>query len=423
MPQAPPSPIGHILPRHATRAVEEALTDTRVVLVNGARQAGKSTLVAQLGAARGAEWRSLDRALHREAARYDPTGFVAAKGLLVIDEVQRVPELLLAIKEEVDTDPRPGRFLLTGSARLLAMRGAPDALPGRMETIELWPLSQGEINGRPDGFVDAVFKVGPEIRHTSTEDRASYVERVVRGGFPEGIARPPRRRERFFDSYLSDLVNRDVIQLSEIERGPEMRALIRLLAARSGQLLVPGSLGSDLGLSRQTVNRYLSLLEEVFLIKRIPAWSRNLHSRAVAAPKSAFVDSGIAANLLDMDDARLRQPGGHLGPLLEGFVTMEIARQLTWSQERVELFHYRTKDKVEVDIVMENRRGEVVAMEVKASATVRGDDFRGLRHLADRLGNDLIAGIVLYTGPETLAFGPRLRAMPISIIWETPPPS
>jgi uncharacterized protein len=423
VPQVPPSPVGRILPRRAALAVEEALTDTRVVLVNGARQSGKSTLVAQLGAARGAEWRSLDRALHREAARYDPTGFVAAEGLLIIDEVQRVPELLLAIKEAVDTDPRPGRFLLTGSARLLAMRGVPDALPGRMETIELWPLSQGEIDDKPDGFVDAVFRAGPEIRHMSTEGRSGYVERVIRGGFPEGVARSSRRRERFFDSYLSDLVNRDVIQLSEIERGPEMRALIRLLAVRSGQLLVPGALGNDLGLSRQTVNRYLGLLEEVFLIKRIPAWSRNLGSRAVAAPKSAFVDSGIAANLLDMDAARLRQPGGHLGPLLEGFVTMEIARQMTWSEERVELFHYRTKDRVEVDIVLENRRGEVVAIEVKASATVRGEDFRSIRHLADRLGDEMVAGIVLYTGPDTLSFGPRLRVMPISVVWEAARPS
>src|SRR5262249_51271835 len=191
-----------------------------------------------------------------------------------------------------------------------------------------------EIDGRPDGFVDAVFKAGPELRHMSTEDRTSYVERVIRGGVSEGIARPAGRRGRVFASYLSDLVTRDGIQFLEIEVGPEMRALIRLLAVRSGQLLIPGSLGNDLGLSRQTVNRYLSLLEEVFLIKRIPAWSRNLDSRAVAAPKSAFVDSGIAANLLDMDSARLRKPGGHLGPLLEGFVTMEIARQLTWSRER-----------------------------------------------------------------------------------------
>jgi len=285
----PVSPIGRILPRHAIVAVEQALADTRVVLVNGARQSGKSTLVAQVGIARAAEWRSLDRAVTREAARFDPTGFVAATGLMVIDEVQRVPELLLAIKEDVDADPRPGRFLLTGSARLLALRALPDALPGRMETIELWPLSQGEIDGRPDRFIDAAFELGSELRPRTSEERPDYVERVTTGGFPEAIARSARRRERFFDSYVSDLINRDVIQLSEIERGREMRALVRLLAARSGQLLVSAALGNELGVSRQTVSRYLELLEEVFLIKRIPAWSRNLSSRAVSTPKLAIV--------------------------------------------------------------------------------------------------------------------------------------
>lgn len=419
--RVPASPIGRILPRHATTVVEQALADTRVVLVNGARQCGKSTLVAQVGAARNAEWRSLDRAATREAARYDPTGFVAGDRPLVVDEVQRVPDLLLAIKEQVDADPRPGRFLLTGSARLLALRGLPDALPGRMETIELWPLSQGEIDERPDLFVDAAFELGSELALTSEEERSDYVERVTRGGFPEAIARSARRRERFFDSYVSDLINRDVIQLSEIGRGREMRALVRLLAARSGQLVVPAALGNELGVSRQTVVRYLELLEEVFLIKRIPAWSRNVSSRAVSTPKLAMVDSGIAANLLGADADRLRQPGAGLGPLVEGFVAMELARQLTWSQVRADLYHYRTKDKVEVDIVLENRRGQVVAIEVKAAATVRNEDFAGIRHLGDRIGDDLIAGIVLYTGPETLPFGPRLRAMPISALWTATP--
>lgn len=419
--RVPASPIGRILPRHATAVVEQALADTRVVLVNGARQCGKSTLVAQVGAARNAEWRSLDRAATREAARYDPTGFVAGDRPLVVDEVQRVPDLLLAIKEQVDADPRPGRFLLTGSARLLALRGLPDALPGRMETIELWPLSQGEIDERPDLFVDAAFELGSELALTSEEERSDYIERVTRGGFPEAIARSARRRERFFDSYVSDLINRDVIQLSEIGRGREMHALVRLLAARSGQLVVPAALGNELGVSRQTVVRYLELLEEVFLIKRIPAWSRNVSSRAVSTPKLAMVDSGIAANLLGADADRLRQPGAGLGPLVEGFVAMELARQLTWSQVRADLYHYRTKDKVEVDIVLENRRGQVVAIEVKAAATVRNEDFAGIRHLGDRIGDDLIAGIVLYTGPETLPFGPRLRAMPISALWTATP--
>ncbi len=421
MAHVPTSPIGRILPRHATPAIVEALGDTRVVLVNGARQCGKSTLVGQIASTRDAQWRSLDRAATRQAAQFDPTEFVAGADFMVIDEVQRVPELLLAIKETVDADPRPGRFLLTGSARVLSLRGLPDALPGRMETIELWPLSQGEIDEKPDGFVDAIFEHGPELRYTSDVDRPGYIDRIVRGGFPEAVARSGSRRERFLDSYVADIVNRDVILLSEIERGPEMRALIRLLAARSGQLLVPGALGNELGLPQPTVKRYLGLLEEVFLIKRVPAWSRNLRSRAVGTPKVAMVDSGIAANLLDLDAGSLRQPVSPLGPLLEGFVAMEIARQLTWCQQRAELYHYRTRDKVEVDIILENRRGQVVAIDVKAASTVRGDDFRGLGHLADRLGDDLVVGIVLYTGQQTLPFGPLFRAIPISALWGTLP--
>lgn len=414
------SPIGRILSRRAAPMVEEALGDTRVVLVNGARQSGKSTLVSRIGDGRGAEWRTLDRAAMRQAAEFDPTEFVAGAGAgaLVIDEVQRVPALLLAIKEVVDRDPRPGRFLLTGSARVLGLRGLPDALPGRMETIELWPLSQGEIDGRPDGFVDAIFDLGPRLSHATREDRAGYIERVTRGGFPEAVARAPGRRERFHDSYVSDLINRDVVQLSEIERGPQMRSLVRLVAARSGQLLMPGTLGNELGLPQPTVKRYLGLLEEVFLIKRIPAWSRNLTTRAVATPKVAMVDSGIAANLLGLDARSLRRPTSPLGPLLEGFVAMEIARQLTWSRHRADMYHYRTKDKVEVDLVLEDRRGKVVAMDVKASSSVRAEDFRGVRHLAERLGDDLVAGVVLYTGNETLPFGPRFRAVPISALWE-----
>ncbi|MFC7623159.1 ATP-binding protein [Microlunatus sp. GCM10028923] len=411
------SPVGRILPRHASSLVQEALADTRVVLVNGARQSGKSTLVIQVSG-RTSEWRSLDRPSIRRAAEADPTTFVREEGMLVIDEVQRVPELLLAIKEVVDLDTRPGRFLLTGSARLLSLRSIPDALPGRMETIELWPLSQGEIDERPDGFVDAVFELGPELRHQSALDRNSYIDRIVRGGFPEAIARTGRRREAFFDNYIADLVNRDVIQISEIERVPELRTLISMLAAQSGQLLVPGTLASRLGLPQSTVSRYLALLEEVFLIKRIPAWSRNLSARAVSTAKIALVDSGIAANLLGQDALGLRRPDSQIGGLLEGFVAMEIARQLTWSRTRAELFHYRTKDKVEVDLVLEDRRGRAVAIEVKASATVRAEDFKGINHLETRLGDDLIAGIVFYTGSETLSFGHKKRAVPISALWE-----
>ncbi|WP_424535160.1 ATP-binding protein [Sphaerisporangium viridialbum] len=413
------TPLGKVVPRHASVAVGEALADTRVVLVNGARQCGKSTLVRLLAKDRAAEWRNLDTPVVRQAALTDPAGFVAFPELMVIDEIQRVPDLLLAIKEQVDTHPAPGRYLLTGSARVLGLRALPDLLPGRMETIELWPFSQGEIDGTADGFVDALFAEGERLRHTSAVTRNEYAERIVRGGFPEAVARSnPRRRERFFDSYVSDLIARDVSQLAEIERVPQMRALVRLLAARSGQLLVANAMSTAVGLSATTIHRYLALLDEVFLTKRIPAWSRNISSRAISTPKVAFVDSGVAANLLGADSRSLVRPEGLFGPLLEGFVLMELARQLTWSEQRAELFHYRTKDQVEVDAVLENRQGQVIGIEVKASSTVRSDDFRGLRHLADRLGDDFIVGVVLYTGTQTLPFGDRMRAMPVSALWE-----
>jgi len=419
MSRVPPSPIGRLVPRRATRLAVEALADTRVVLLNGARQCGKSTLAAQIGRERGAVWRSLDNAATRHAAAFDPESFVDEDALLVIDEVQRDPDLLLSIKETVDADPRPGRFLLTGSARVLGLRALPDALPGRLETIELWPLSQGEIDGAPDGFVDAVFRAGPSLKHRTAVTRQDYLDRLARGGFPGALNRTGRRRAAFFDNYVADLVNRDVIQLSEIQRGREMRALIGLLAARSGQLLVPANLARALGLPQSTVERYLGLLEEVFLIKRLPAWSRNISSRAISTAKVAFVDSGVAADLLDEDETSLRRADGSaLGGLLEGFVAMEIARQLTWSTTRASLFHYRTKDKVEVDLVLEDRRGRVVAIDVKASSTIRPNDFSGINHLAARLGDDLLVGIVLYTGQDTLAFGPKNRAMPLSSLWE-----
>lgn len=406
------------LARRAQALVTEALTDTRVVLVNGARQAGKSTLVQIVVSGRTAEMRNLDRPEDLRAAEADPSGFVDFDTLMVIDEIQRAPELFLSIKATVDADPRPGRFLITGSSQVLALRGLPDTLPGRTETIELWPLSQGEIDGTADSFVDAAFAHGPDLHHHSPIRRRDYAERLVRGGFPEAVQRTdPRRRARFFESYVRDLITRDISQLGEIERLAQLRTMLRLVAARNANLLVPASLATETRLSHHTVQRYLGLLEEVFLIKRIPAWSRNLSARAVATPKVAFVDSGIVADIQQADAESLLRPNGNFGPLLEGFVLMELARQLTWSDVRAELYHYRTKDKVEVDAVLENGRGQVIAIEIKAATAVSNNDFRGLRHLADRLGDDLIAGYVLYTGTETLSFGPKLRAVPISALW------
>jgi uncharacterized protein len=408
-----------VIPRQVGRQVSAALADTRVVLISGARQSGKSTLVRVVAGDRGVERRDLDRAQDLAAARADPVGFVETTDLLVIDEVQRVPELLLAIKASVDEDPRPGRYLLTGSSKLFGLRGAPDALPGRMETVELWPFSQGEIDGTPDGFVDAIFERGPALRHESTANRADYASRIVRGGLPEAVSRAdPQRRARFLDAYVQALIDRDVMDLAEIQRKGELRRMVRLLAARTGKLINPAALSSDLGLTRQTVARYMQALEETFLIKRIPGWSRNLGARTTAASKLFFVDSGIAANEIGAEPRALVRPGGAFGPMLESFVLSELARQLTWSRHAADLYHYRDQNKVEVDAVLEDRAGLVVGIEVKAASTVGLDDFRGLRRLAERLGDDFVAGVVLYTGTATLPFGDRLRAMPTSALWE-----
>lgn len=408
-----------LIPRRVAAQVAAALADTRVVLVSGARQAGKSTLVRVVAGDRLAERRDLDRAQDRAAALADPVGFVDSPELLAIDEIQRAPDLLLAIKASVDEDPRPGRFLLTGSSRLFGMIAAPDALPGRMETVELWPFSQGELDGGPDGFIDAIFTRGPELRHESAITRAGYAARIVRGGLPEPASRDDtKRRQRFLDAYVQALIERDIRQLSDIHHKGELRRLVRLLAARSSTIIAANALESALGLSRSTIARYLQALEEIFLVKRIPGWSRNLGTRATAAPKLVFVDSGIAANEVGADAHALLRPGAPFGPLLESFVISELARQLTWSEQSADLTHYRDHSKFEVDAVLENRSGQVVGIEVKAATTVGPDDFRGLRRLADRLGDDFVAGVVLYTGTSTLPFGDKLRAMPVSALWQ-----
>ncbi|WP_237110923.1 ATP-binding protein [Nonomuraea sp. MG754425] len=409
-----------LFPRRAQAMTREALADTRVVVLNGARQVGKSTLAGLIARhTEHARQLYLDDPAVLAAAEADPVAFVRHDGLLLIDEIQRAPQLLLPIKHEVDDDPRPGRYLLTGSARLLGLRDLPDALPGRTETIELWPLSQGEIDDAPDGFVDHVFTHDLDASmRASPLRKPDYVERALRGGYPEAIRRDPgRRRNRFFDSYLTDLITRDVRQISDIERPAEMRRLLSVIAARMAGLAVVQSIAGDVGLPRMTLSRYLDLLELVFVIKRVPAWSSNLTRRAISTPKLIITDSGLGGRLIGMSPERARDVTAPVGPLLENFAIGEIARQLSWADEPVQLFHYRDRDQVEVDVVLEHASGEVVAIEIKAAESVRSDDFRGLRHLSDRLGSRFRAGFVLYTGREPLPFGEKLRALPMASLW------
>jgi len=414
--------LNGLVPRHAEGLVAEGLEDTRVILVNGARQAGKSTLTRLVAARTNRTvMRLLDDPATLRAARDDPTGFVEHDGLMVIDEVQLQPELLRAIKVTVDLDPTPGQFLLTGSSRILALRALPDALPGRMEIIELWPFSQGELSDGVDLFVDAAFAHGPVLNHVSELRRRDYLDRIVVGGFPEAVRRTPRRRTAFFDSYLSTLIERDVLEIANIERHGDLLKLLALLAGRAGGLLVPAALAAQSGIPRTTLVRYLELLSSVFLIKSIPAWASGQTRRVVGTPKLAFVDTGVACHLLGQDANRLGEPDGAAGAMMENFVLMELARQLTWSTERARLYHYRTKDKLEVDAVIETPDGRVIGVEVKAGATVRTDDLAGLRNLAGHLGDRLVAGYVLYTGQQTLPFGDKIRAVPLDALWRLGP--
>jgi predicted AAA+ superfamily ATPase len=412
--------VSGYLKRHLESAAEAGLADTRVVAINGARQVGKSTLVeALIGGRRSAEHRTLDDGITLAAARSDPARFVRHEGLLALDEIQRAPELMLAIKAAVDRDRRSGQFLLTGSARLLGLRALPDALVGRMETLELWPFSQGELEKRTETFIDRAFSDEVTLAKTVEDTRESYVERLSRGGFPEATRRDEGRRARFFLDYERDLVDRDVSQLADIQRRDALHHLLRTVAGGAAQLLKTERVASQAGLPATTVERYLSLFEEVFLIKRLLPWSAATTDRAVRMRKLLFVDTGLCAHVQGRTVKRLLRDDTAVGPLLENFVLGELARQLGWAETRATLHHYRTRDGIEVDGVLEAADGRIVGVEVKAAETVRADDFRHLRHLQARVPDRFHHGIVLHTGTATMPFGDRLLAAPIGTLWAT----
>lgn len=413
--------IYRVIERHARRLILEAAQDTRVVMVVGPRQAGKTTLVRDLAAdALPMSYVTLDEAGARRAASEDPVGFVAGlERPVAIDEVQRAPELLLEIKRTVDRDPRPGDFLLTGSARVLSLPRVADALVGRVETITLWPLAQAEIEGTSRNLVDALFAGAPPGVSNAPAGHQAWLGRALAGGLPEAREKPEgHRRDAWFASYLETLIARDVRDLADIRALDEVPALLALVASRSTGPLNVASLASDLRISEASVRRYLALLEAAFVMLRVPAWRRNLGRRATAAPKCQPVDSGLAAHLLNIDRRRLAVDEALGGVLFETFVRMELVKHAVWSEARPNFFHLRTRGgRTEVDAVLERRGGQLVGVEIKASATASRRDFRGLEELRDSRGEEFVAGVVIHTGERTLPFGDRMWALPVSALW------
>lgn len=403
--------------RNVLSAVEEALADTPAVMVVGARQTGKSTLARRLmESRREAEYVTFDDGGMLDVAESDPMAFVAdRRSLLVLDEIQKAPALLPAIKAAIDRDRRPGRFLLTGSADVLALPRVSESLAGRIEVITLWPLSQGELRGRRERFVDAVLR---GERPRGEGDAEPLVDRILRGGYPEVLSRPrPERRQAFFESYVTTMVKRDVRDLADVAQPEALRRLLRLVATRTGSLVNHAELGRTLALPASTLKRYLALLETLFLVHEVPAWASNRGKRLARAPKLHVVDTGLAAAIAGLDAAVLARERQLLGPLLESFVAGELRKQCGWSDSSVSLHHFRTHGGQEVDLVLEDARGRIVGVEVKASATVTAADLAGLRALAETAGKAFVQGIVLHLGKDAVQLGPNLTALPVGALW------
>ncbi|MGE5280768.1 MAG: ATP-binding protein [Chloroflexota bacterium] len=409
-----------MLKRAITPSLLTALGDTPVVTLVGARQTGKSTLVTDL-AEHGfrAEYVTLDDPTELAAARSDPVSFVDRfDGPAILDEVQRAPEIFRPIKVTVDRDRRPGRFLLTGSANVLFVPSVADALAGRMEVLTLWPFSAAELQGQPEKrFVELLFGDEPAPKVAKLE-LGDLVSRTLTGGFPEVVAREDdERRRAWFSNYLATILDRDVRAMSDIERLEQLPALLAAIALRSRGPLNKSGLSQDLGIPNSTIDRYLALLERVFLVCRFAAWHNRLGPRLVKAPKLLVSDSGLLCRLLRFDRERLLEDNAARGVALEAYVGMELVKAAALAGGGTEVLHYRTSKGTEIDFVVEAEDGRVAAVEVKSAATVDARDFKRFEALERTIGDRFARGVVLYTGDSAVPFGERLAAWPVSALW------
>lgn len=402
--------------RFAERRAEEALSDTPVVLIVGPRRAGKTTLVRKLADA-GRTYITLDDLTVLDAARSDPAGFIRGLDRAIIDEIQRAPDLLLAIKKTVDEDYRPGRFLLTGSANVLTLPRVADSLAGRMDTIRLLPLARAEIVGKVPTFLENLF-AGKLRGQRDAVVGDALIRLVLLGGFPEAISRESeRRRQDWARSYLTSILTRDLRDIADIERLAELPKFVRLLAEYSAQLVNYSQFGAGIGVSHKTGQRYVALLEQLFLVATVQPWYTNALKRIAKTPKLHFLDSGLLATARGSSFDRVKANRDVFGALLESFVFSEILKLMTASDLRLTPYHFRDQQMHEVDIVLERDDGMIVGIEVKASATVRSADFAGLRTLAEVCKERFACGVVLYDSTDLVPFSDKLSAAPLSCLW------
>lgn len=412
-----PDPAFHrrfLLPR-----VAEALADTPVVLIHGPRQCGKTTLARQVGDAAGYAYVSFDDDLQRAAAQSDPIGFVAdLPEKVVLDEVQRVPSLFTSLKAVVDKRRKPGRFILTGSANVLLVPTLADSLAGRMEVLRLHPLAQSELSGLEPDFLSALFDKGFKSGSTGRRLGKTLATHVAAGGFPAALARSTaRRRASWYREYADSLVQRDVRDLARIGALDALPRLLTLAAGQTARLINVAELSAPFQLSRPTIRDYMTLLARVFLLEELPPWHSNRLSRLIKTPKLHVCDTGLACALLGVDAAALWDDRALYGQLLETFVYQELRRQASWQEELISFSHYRDKEGLEADVVLESG-GKIVGIEIKAAATVTAADFKGLQKLKTATGKRFARGVVLYDGDAVASFGDALLAVPISLLWE-----
>jgi predicted AAA+ superfamily ATPase len=407
--------------------VRQRLGEEPVVVVQGARTVGKSTLVQALAASAGRIVVDLDEPATRDAVAASPSAFAATEPPVFFDEYQHVPVILDAIKAELNRDLRAGRFVLTGSTRYSSLPTAAQSLTGRVHPMTLWPLSQGEIDGMEERFAEQLLTDPAALVDSdpSSTGREDYAERILRGGLPLAVARPSvAGRNRWFDDYVTIVVERDVADLSRIRQREKMPELVARLASQSAQVLNVARVAAGIGIESSTAEHYVRLLEAAFVIHRVPAWGTTLRARASSRPKVHFVDSGVAGRMLRITPERLAaahpQAMTEFGHLLETFCVGEVLKQLSWQATPTQVGHWRTHDGDEVDLVLERDDGSVVAIEVKAGERVRDADFRSLRKLRESLGERFLGGVVLHLGPRGYTVDDRLHALPVDRLWLAP---